>query len=96
MSDRVTDFVKGLLIGGAIGVIAGIFLAPKSGRETREDFARKADELKQRAMAEYEQAREKGRQAYDAAAKKLHAMKEKAEEGTDAASQPSEEAKTTS
>jgi len=34
----------GLLIGGAIGAIAGLLFAPKSGRELRQDIKNKSDE----------------------------------------------------
>ena len=44
-------FFAGFIVGGAIGAIAGILLAPKSGEETRallansaKDVARRADE----------------------------------------------------
>ncbi|MCB0301708.1 MAG: YtxH domain-containing protein, partial [Calditrichaeota bacterium] len=37
MSDsRALEFIKGLLIGGAVGAVAALLYAPKSGRETRE------------------------------------------------------------
>ena len=46
-----TKFLAGIIVGGAIGAIAGILLAPKSGEETRamladsaKDAARRADE----------------------------------------------------
>ncbi len=32
------SFLKGLLIGSALGVIGGILLAPKSGKELRADI----------------------------------------------------------
>ena len=59
MSDRVADFVKGLLVGGAIGAGLGILYAPKSGKETREDICRKTDDLLAKAKDEYEQAAKK-------------------------------------
>ena len=47
----VSKFIAGFVVGGAIGAIAGILLAPKSGEETRrllsesaQDMARRADE----------------------------------------------------
>ena len=47
----VTRFLAGFAIGAAIGAVAGILLAPKSGAETREmigdmasDIAKKTDE----------------------------------------------------
>jgi len=53
MSDnRSSDFIKGLFIGGLMGAVLGILYAPKSGKETREDIARKADELITKAKEE--------------------------------------------
>lgn len=34
-------FVEGTLIGAVVGVVAGILLAPKSGKETQDDIKRK-------------------------------------------------------
>ena len=46
-----TKFLAGFLVGGALGAVAGILLAPKSGEETRQliadtskDVLRRADE----------------------------------------------------
>lgn len=39
-------FGLGIIIGGLIGVIAGILTAPKSGKETRADLKKKAYEVK--------------------------------------------------
>lgn len=46
-----TKFLAGFIVGGAIGAITGILLAPKSGEETRQlladtskDVLRRADE----------------------------------------------------
>ena len=71
MSEKDGDFLKGLLIGGLIGAIAGILYAPKSGKETREDIARTADDLLYRAKDEYEKAIEKSKVAYESAVKRL-------------------------
>ena len=47
----VTKFLAGFIVGGALGAVAGILLAPKSGEETRaliadttRDIGRRADE----------------------------------------------------
>ena len=40
-----SHFFKGLLIGGALGVLAGIFFAPKSGKELRSDIREKGEEI---------------------------------------------------
>ena len=42
-------FLAGFLIGGAVGAIAGILLAPKSGEETRADIAKTSKELYSKA-----------------------------------------------
>jgi gas vesicle protein len=38
---KKVSFVKGTFIGALIGAVAGILLAPKSGRETQDDIKRK-------------------------------------------------------
>jgi gas vesicle protein len=80
MSDRSVDFVKGLFIGGLIGAVLGILYAPKSGKETREDIARKTEDLMARAREEYELALEKSKKAYEAAVKRLKEAESKVEE----------------
>ena len=58
MSENKNDLIAGLMIGGLIGVALGILFAPKSGKESREDIARKADELIVKAKEGYEKAAE--------------------------------------
>ncbi len=41
MNDRTWDRLSGLLIGAAIGVVAGILLAPSAGTDTRETIKKK-------------------------------------------------------
>jgi gas vesicle protein len=77
MAERDWDLVKGLVIGGLIGAAIGILFAPKSGKETRQDIAGKADELLVKAKEEYEKAAVKSKAAYEAAVQRL-----KAAEGT--------------
>ena len=45
----VSRFLAGFVVGGAIGAIAGILLAPKSGEETRKIIADNAKEMARRA-----------------------------------------------
>lgn len=47
----------------AIGFAAGILLAPKSGKETREDIKVKADEAKAKARTKADQAKEAAMEA---------------------------------
>jgi gas vesicle protein len=80
MSNRTDDFIKGLLIGGLVGAVVGILYAPKSGKETREEIGRKADELMEKAKEEYEIALEKSKKAYESAVKRLKEMESSAKE----------------
>lgn len=43
MSNKTKNFAIGALIVGAIGYVAGILTAPKSGKETRADIAHARD-----------------------------------------------------
>jgi gas vesicle protein len=71
MAESNNDLLKGLIIGGLIGAAIGILFAPKSGKETRQDLADKADELLAKAKDEYEKAVEKSKAAYEAAVARL-------------------------
>ena len=42
-------FIAGFIVGGAIGAVAGILLAPKSGEETRNEIANGAKEMLRKA-----------------------------------------------
>jgi len=85
MSENNKDLLVGLFIGGLIGAAMGVLFAPKSGKETREDIVNKANELFDKAKAEYEKGVERSKAAYEAAVKKVKGMgkslEEKAEEG---------------
>ena len=41
MDDRSWDRLSGIIIGAAIGFVAGILLAPSTGTETRETIKKK-------------------------------------------------------
>ncbi|NQU97047.1 MAG: YtxH domain-containing protein [Chloroflexi bacterium] len=63
-------FVTGFLIGGIVGFVAGILLAPKSGEETRAiilerggEWRDKAEELATAARERIASATEEGRRA---------------------------------
>ena len=80
MSEKNNNLLKGLFVGGLIGMALGILFAPKSGKETREDIARKADELLFKAKEEYDSAVEKSKTAYDAAINSLKGLEISAKE----------------
>ena len=70
MSERNGGFFKGLFIGGLIGTIIGVLYAPKSGKETREELARQADEIITKAKEDFE----KNEETYDKELKRLKNM----------------------
>lgn len=79
MSDRGSgDFLKGLLVGGALGAVLALLYAPKSGRETREELGDRVDELYGKTREEYEAALEKTRHSYEAAVSRLRHLEEDA------------------
>ena len=80
MSEKSSDVLKGLIIGGFIGVVLGVLYAPKSGKETREDIARTTEDLLSRGKEEYEKAVEKSKTAYEAAVKRLKDLELSAKE----------------
>jgi gas vesicle protein len=80
MSERNGDLLKGLIIGGLIGAALGILYAPKSGKETREDIARKTEELLDKAKEEYEKAVTKSKAAYESAVKRFKELEVSAKE----------------
>ena len=60
-----TGFGAGLFLGGVIGVLAGLLLAPKPGEETRAQVVEKTAGLRQRAEEATAGARERVREVVD-------------------------------
>ena len=73
------SLISGLLIGGLVGVIAGLFYAPKSGKETREELSGKAKDMACRLQGEYDGALEKSKIAYDKLLVRLRDLETQAE-----------------
>lgn len=73
----VSRFVAGFVIGGAIGAIAGILLAPKSGEETRKILADTASDMVRRADETAKQIQVKADDAVSDLQKKGEEIKEK-------------------
>lgn len=48
----VDKFILGAIIGGAIGSVLGVALAPKSGKENRKTIIRKYKEIKNKFLGE--------------------------------------------
>ncbi len=49
MSDNNSSFVLGLMVGGVLGTIVGIMIAPKPGSETRAELIERSDVWRLRA-----------------------------------------------
>lgn len=56
------DFLIGTLIGGIIGATTALFLAPKSGKELRDDLGSQAVALRDKTDKMTADAKEKGTQ----------------------------------
>jgi len=82
-----SKFFAGFLIGGAVGAIAGILLAPKSGAETREilknstvDALKKADETVKEIQAKADDVVSDLQKKGDEIKEKLQALMNKEKE----------------
>ncbi|RMH63520.1 MAG: hypothetical protein D6677_07030 [Calditrichaeota bacterium] len=51
-SENGSGFFSGLIVGGAIGLIAGVLFAPKSGRDIREELFNDSDDIIKKAKDE--------------------------------------------
>jgi gas vesicle protein len=93
------DFLKGMLIGGMVGAVVALLYAPKSGKETREEIGKKADELAGKAKEEYDLALEKSKKTFQGAMDRLKELegiaKKKVEEVEDQVQELAEKSKET-
>lgn len=82
MAERINDqnhFLWGFLIGGIMGALAGLFFAPKSGRELREELKEKGSEAFEDAKEFYSEARVKARAILDDARRRADELKREAD-----------------
>ncbi len=56
MNDDTKKVIQGLLIGAAAGVVAGILLAPSSGKDTRKKLADSAKDISDKFGSEFDNA----------------------------------------
>lgn len=47
MDDKNKDFVNGMVIGGVVGIVLGLMIAPNSGEKTRESLLDKLEYIKE-------------------------------------------------
>ena len=83
----------GALVAGAVGYVTGILTAPKSGKETREDIAEKASELKDEGAEQLQDLRDELDELIKNAKDKTVALSAKAREEFDEAVVSAKDAK---
>jgi len=69
-------FFMGVLIGGVLGVLAGIFFAPKSGKELRSDIKEKGGEVLKEGKEIYADASTKAQEIIEEAKRSSEGVKE--------------------
>jgi len=72
-------FFMGFLIGGALGALAGIFFAPKSGKELRADLKEKGSEILKDAKEVYADASTKAKEIIEEAKHQAEELKKEAD-----------------
>jgi gas vesicle protein len=66
-----TTFVEGIAVGAVAGVLATLLLAPKSGKETREEIKAHLEEIKDALAKQLETAGDLTQAKYDEMVKTL-------------------------
>ncbi len=72
------SFFKGFVIGGIVGALAALLLAPKSGKELRSEIIRKGEEAIEGSKRLYEDAKIRAEAIISDAVEKAQALKEEA------------------
>lgn len=68
---KAKDFAVGAAMGVLAGAVAGILLAPKSGKETRADLKKHYEEMKDAIAAELSKAGKFSKDTYSKVVKKV-------------------------
>ncbi len=82
MADKENEqnkFLCGLLMGGILGALAGLFLAPKPGRELRSELGEKGEEAFKDAKQFYAEAQEKARALVEDARRRAEELTKESE-----------------
>ncbi len=74
-----TGFLKGMIIGGVIGALAGVLFAPKAGKEIRSDLKEKGEKVFGKAEEIYNEAAAKAKTIVDEAKQKAEELKREAD-----------------
>ncbi|MCR4440218.1 MAG: YtxH domain-containing protein [bacterium] len=73
-------FLKGFLIGGAVGAIIALLYAPKSGKETREDIKKRTEEFLEEADREVSELKRRAATLVGEGRRRAAELAEEAEE----------------
>lgn len=65
MADRGDSFFKGFILGGIVGAVLGVLLAPKSGREMRENLGEEAEKVYAHTKSDFEHARKAAMKSFE-------------------------------
>jgi len=84
MAENVGSKVSFFLVGLGIGALVGILFAPKSGEETREYLASKADEGREYAQRKARELRERAEDLVERSKSAASRQKETLSEAVDA------------
>ena len=73
------NFLKGFVIGGVLGALAGIFFAPKSGKELSSDIKEKGSEVLKDAKRIYDDASTRAKEIIEDAKHQAKELKKEAD-----------------
>ncbi len=59
------DVAAGVVVGAVLGALAGVLLAPKSGKETREDLGKFVDATKEKLAQKLHEMKKVTKEEYD-------------------------------
>jgi gas vesicle protein len=85
------SFLRGLVIGGVLGALAGILFAPKSGKELRSDIKEKGSEVLKDAKEIYADASTKAKEIIEEAKHQAGELKKEADRHLSEARQKTKE-----
>ncbi|MGB4420546.1 MAG: YtxH domain-containing protein [Candidatus Saccharimonadales bacterium] len=85
MSKSNGKFAIGAVFGAIAGAVAGLLVAPKSGKETREEIKNKSKELLQDANVTIDDAKERAADATKVVKSEASTLKKRVENAVDGA-----------
>ena len=71
MAENNDHFFKGFLIGGILGTILGLFIAPKSGKELRAELSEESEKFLSKAREDLEHATKAAVHTYETSRDKI-------------------------